>query len=553
MDEYVVEQPVEGSAAAVDPRRALLLPLWRGRYLVLALALLGIVGGLLAGVIRPNTYRSVGKLMIRAGAREENTPEMSVIGNSGGFGGGGRNVVNDELHLLGAMQVFEDAARIVTPAEVFRPYDPTAQDDEHTSALTALFHSWQSWWFKNASGSDDLPKHAVDDCAECRHAAAITLARNLTMQAEPGSNVITVSYTTHDPLLAQKVVAAFLEAAIQHHRRIYETNTPLEFLNGQMEQAQKDLFSAENDFTNFENECGVYDFVSQQQTLLGDIQTLEAQTEQDQMRLEDLRARTRDMSKQAEELPATIQERTENNLQTNPALALLQTRIFTVQDHLAELERRVAGTSSALDAERESLTKQLETAKHELKDQPLFVDSGPSVRSVPNPRRERILQQLDDAQHELTALEAASVVRSGQLADKRKQMAQVAQCGPSFNSLKEKATQARNTYESFRTGRERLSLMGSMDQLGMSNLRRIQDASIPDEKEGPQRGKLLVLGLLLGAVAGCGLAFVRHMLDHRLHDAKEVEQLLGATVLGVFPEACPGSGARMRASRRAAM
>jgi len=37
--------------------------------------------------------------------------------------------------------------------------------------------------------------------------------------------VITVSYTAHDPLLAQKVVAAFLEASISHHRKIYETST----------------------------------------------------------------------------------------------------------------------------------------------------------------------------------------------------------------------------------------------------------------------------------------------------------------------------------------
>lgn len=552
MDEYAVEPPVEGSPAPVDPRRALLVPLWRGRYLVLALTLLGIVGGLLSGIIRPNSYRSFGKLMIRAGAREEQTPE-SLAGSGGGFGMGGRNDVNNEMHLLGAMQVFEEAARIVTPAEVFRPYDPSEQDSKDTSALLSVFHGWQSWWFKNASAPDDLPKHPIDECAQCCHAAALELSRNLGMQAEPGSNVITVSYTTHDPLLAQKVVAAFLEAAIKHHRKIYETNPALEFLNGRMEQAQKDLFAAENDFTNFEGECGVYDFASQQQTLLTSIRELEQSTAHDQAHLEELRASTKDLETKVATLPATTEETVLHNLQPNPNRATLQQRIFSVQDHLAELDRRVVGTADKIADERKSYMQQLESTKLELKDEPEFVDAGPSVRSVPNPRRERMLQQFDDERRELTALEAAAAVRSGQLVDQRAKLQQVAVCGPRFNSLREKTTQARQAYENFRTQRERVSLWGSMDDLGMSNLRRIQEASLPDEKEGPLRGKLLMLGLLLGAVAGCGLAFVKHMLDHRLHDAKEVELLLGSTVLGVFPDVQPPSRPVARASRRAAL
>ncbi len=548
MDEYVVAPAIEGTPASVDPRRALLLPLWRGRKLVLALTLLGIAGGVLYGSIRPNSYRSVGKLMIRAGAREELTPEMSVTGNASGYGMGGRNVVNDELHLLSAMQVFEEAARIVTPAEVFRPYDPSELDRADTSAVLALFHGWQSWWFRNASGPSDLPKHPIDECDECRRAAAQAMARNLSLQAEPGSNVITVSYTTHDAQLAQKVVAAFLEAAIAHHRKIYETNTTLEFLGGHMEQSLRDLTTAENDFTNFKTECGVFDFENQQRTLITEIQLLEGQTSQDQARLEELRARTTELNTLVASFPATIEERTEHNPQPNPDRTVLKQRIFTLQDSLAALERRVVGTSHERDVERDQLTQQLENANKALLEQPEFVDAGPSVRVLPNPRRERLTQLLDDGRTELSALEAASTVRSGHLTDLRARLQSLAQCEPRFHSLEVTSTEARRRYEGFRSTHERASLMGSMDQLEMSNLRRIQEASLPNEKEGPLRGKLLLLGVLLGGVAGCGLAFVRQLFDHRLHDATEVEQLLGLTVLGVFPQLRSGSGKRGRAS-----
>jgi uncharacterized protein involved in exopolysaccharide biosynthesis len=553
VDEFVVESPVDGSSAPVDPRRALLLPLWRGRYLVLVATLLGVLGGLLSGVTRPNSYRSVGKLMIRAGAREELTPEMSVTGNAGGFGMGGRNVVNDEMHLLGTLEVYEEAARVVTPAEVFRPYDPSELDSDNTPGVLALFHRWQSWWFRGGNDSSDRPDHSIDECEQCRHAAALVMARNLSIQAEPGSDVITVSYTAHDSVLARKVVAAFLEAAIAHHRKIYETNTTLEFLGGHMEQSLRDLTSAENDLTNFKTECEVFDFENQQRTLITEIQELEGQTAQDQSRLAVLRVSTKDLGTLVASLPETIEDRTEHNLQPNPERAALKQRIYTLEDNLAALERRVGGTTREHDLEREQITHSIDSAKQDLDKQPEFVDAGPSLRKLPNPRRERLMQQLDDGIAELSALEASAATRSGRLVDRRARLQSVAQCEPRYHSLEATTNEARSGYEHFRSQHEKASLMGSMDQLEMSNLRRIQEATLPHEKEGPLRGKLVLLGVLLGGVAGCGLAFARNMFDHRLHDATDVEQLLGTPVLGLLPRERASLRARGRAKRRAAL
>ena len=95
--------------------------------------------------------------------------------------------------------------------------------------------------------------------------------------------------------------------------------------------------------------------------------------------------------------------------------------------------------------------------------------------------------------------------------------------------------------------------MGSMDQLEMSNLRRIEEATLPSQKEGPMRGKLLVLGILLGGVAGCGLALGKNLLDHRLHDVADVEAVLGTPVLALLPEPPPPPEGQPRAQRRAAL
>jgi uncharacterized protein involved in exopolysaccharide biosynthesis len=551
VDEFATD-PSQAGQGTADVRRTLLLPLWRGRRLLLAGLVAGALGGLLLGVARPNTYRSVGKLMIRAGAREQVTPEMSVTGNQGGFGGG-RNVVVDELHLLAAPEVFEEVARAVTAAEVLRPYDPGARDDNDTSALVGLFHRGQSWWFASAADGGDLPGHALDGCPRCVHAAALLLERYISVTPEIGSDVLTVSYSTHDPELARKVVAAFLEAAVAHHRKIYETDSTLEFLAGHMEQSRRELTTVEDDFTNYKTSCGVYDFESQQRTLLGEIHELEVQTARDQVHLEELRSRTKELGTQIAALPETVDETSAHNLQPNPDRAILKQRIFTLEDSLNTLERRVVGTTHEVDVERTGLTQALERTRKELEQLSEFVDAGPTLRRMPNPRREHLAQQFDDARTELAALESAATVRTGNLADLRQRLQTMAQCEPEFHSKEAAKIEARSRYEGFRSQHEKASLMGSMDERELSNLRSIQEATLPSEKEGPLRGRLLLFGIVLGLGAGCGLAFARHFLDHRLHDASEVEELLGLPVLATLPAGKARAARGWRLLRRPAV
>ena len=552
VDEFVVESPSDGAAPQMDPRRALLLPLWRGRYLILCATLLGILGGVLYGVMRPNIYRSYGKLMIRAGQREELTPEMSVTGSAGG-GGGGRSIVLDEIHLVSSPEVFEAAARSITPAVVFQPYDPGALDDESTPGYLALFHRWQSSWFQSSASSDSSSvKHPIDGCDQCVQAAALVLAKNTVILAEPGSDVITISYPTHDPLLAQQVVAAFLEAAIAHHRKIYETGKTLEFLDQHLLSSLSDVTLAENDLTNFKTECGVFDFANQQATLNTSIDALDALTKQDDARLESLRRSTEELAPVVASLPPTIEERTAQNLQPNPDRAVLKTFILQQEAELAILEGTVVGLVHDRDLQREKINQLIKQKREELEKLPEFTDTGPLVRTLTNPRRDRLQQQLDDARHDLNTLEAAATVRRGQLAELHTRRNTMAQCKPTYDSKETTASLARDTYDRFRAARAKANIMGSMDELDISNLRTIQQASLPNEKEGPLRGKLLLIGLLLGAVAGGALSFARNMFDHKLHDALEVEQLLGTAVLGSIPQLRSGRD-RPRATRRAAL
>lgn len=87
--------------------------------------------------------------------------------------------------------------------------------------------------------------------------------------------------------------------------------------------------------------------------------------------------------------------------------------------------------------------------------------------------------------------------------------------------------------------RERLNRIGDLAQIdkeGESNLSVLQEASLPLEKTGPKRLKLLVLGLAAGLFLGAGLALLRQTLDPRLRYPATVEGPLGLKVLTTVPD-----------------
>ena len=69
-----------------------------------------------------------------------------------------------------------------------------------------------------------------------------------------------------------------------------------------------------------------------------------------------------------------------------------------------------------------------------------------------------------------------------------------------------------------------------------SNLAVMQAADVNYEKVGPQRGKVLVMGLFGGLFLGIALAVLRELLDRRLRWPHAIERTLGVRMLDVIPD-----------------
>jgi succinoglycan biosynthesis transport protein ExoP len=70
-----------------------------------------------------------------------------------------------------------------------------------------------------------------------------------------------------------------------------------------------------------------------------------------------------------------------------------------------------------------------------------------------------------------------------------------------------------------------------------SNIRIVENASVPIDPIKPNKTKNLLLSIILGVFGGVGLAFFLEYLDQTVRTEEDVQNLLGLPVLGVIPVA----------------
>jgi uncharacterized protein involved in exopolysaccharide biosynthesis len=519
-----------------DLANALLIPLVRSKWVILACAILGAAAGIAAGIIRPNTYVSSGKLLVRSSSREDVSPDALLSGGGGGMPSQLRDQVNNELQLLTVPHVFEIVATKVTPPRIFSAYDPAADDREDTPYFTKLFHAYQAKWFR-ADGGARTKKlgHSVDNCPSCIREAVHALQTDIRLVVEPGSSVLTIVYAAHDPALARDVVAAFIEASEKHHRESFSSNSTFEFVKSRYQDSEKAEQDSATTFAEYRANCGVTDYETQRIASMTSVRELEAAKDTDDLALRSLKSKLKVVSDQLADVPRMIPQQIERSPLANPNWTLLSGRVLTIQDQIELLSARVGGTTTERDAEKTALEKRLHIAQTQLDHTDQWIAQEATTQTAPNPEYTRLKQDHDQLEQQIAAQEDVVAKGKERLKNAEERLRSIDSCAPRYKELEGQYTTAKTIKEQWRTALEKATLSNLLEELQFTNLWRIQEASLPFEKDGPKRAKFVIVGLILGLGLGSAFGFLRLQLDPKLRSPNEVEHVLGAKVLSVVP------------------
>ncbi len=314
-----------------------------------------------------------------------------------------------------------------------------------------------------------------------------------------GTNIIRLSYQNENPAIARDVVNALAQAYLERSivLKTQEASRSVEFIGEQLEKVRATLDAAEQELEGFKTATGVIRLDSEAQALI--TQLTQAETERTAVRL-----RLRQAEFAAESLRGAL-DRQESYA---PAVLLNEPVVAALAQKLTELEIEKRGLMVELSL------------------------GHPAVQGVQGRIAELQRNLLQNYGTILAGLRETDHSLSGNLARYEKELKKLPAAELELARLMRLATVNAEIF-TFLLQKHQEASIAKVSTI--SNINVIDPAIAPELPIKPQKKKNLLLGLIVGGMAGVGLAFFREYLDDSIKDADSAKRLLGLPSLALIP------------------
>lgn len=525
------DAPAPGPGALALLRPIVLSSLWRFRWLLALGVALGIGGGVFAGLIVPNQFKSMGKLHVRPGVREALAPDIVL---SGGVltsrAGSGREAVQNMMQALSAPEYFQRVVRKAGLDVVMAPYDP-ARDGGESGLHKQVFHAFQSWWFSGGSGVKAMPASG-----DFEHIASLVLSRSLWIVPESGASVIAFHYISHTPELAKQVVDAALEVAQEWHKKVFEPSQ--ESLPSELAEMRLDVARADKAFSDLRKENGVTDYDTEQKRLDAYVDELRKSLNTLEVEIKGLDAAVAAQTAHLAGIAPTYVPPGSKSWVDNPEyVALAASRNKLRDDMMADALRE--GSADEKRTRRARFDEQIRSVEQRLESIPPKVQTPPVEET--NPAYVRVAELVADLQATLRSKQAERAETEAQLNALRERLADLESIRPRLRELEEDYRQKRAAADSLASTVGNLRAVERLEARNVTSVSVVHDGTLDGIKIAPRRGMLVAVGSVLGLGAAMALVVALALFDRRVRHREDLLRL-GLADDGVLVSGGGGSG-----------
>lgn len=143
-----------------------------------------------------------------------------------------------------------------------------------------------------------------------------------------------------------------------------------------------------------------------------------------------------------------------------------------------------------------------------------------------------VREQIEDAESVLADAQARETHYQTRYNEEIGKLRSSAVARSQYEALKDECDMLRLTYNTILKKINDLDLNAPLQGLSIHVLEKAQEQTEPPS----QTAKIMGIGLILGLMAGGGLAFLRDMKDLRVRSADEITAILGVPILGAVPK-----------------
>jgi len=529
----MAESPKTMGAGALPESslRDLVFVLFRHKRKIAAFAGVATAATLLFTFLSPPAYRSEAKLLVRLGGASVTpdptlVPERTLLPVRLTW----ESAINSEIEVLRSVELAyevvdslgpeawgEAGAEAVARAEAL-PKPPKGKEEAPSSKGTT--GGGFIGKIKGLLGSGDSSK--VPD----RDALAARLLRNLSVEALPDSNVISVAYEDRSPELAQRVVTTLVNCYLKKHFSIYRSPGSVQFLEEQTKLFEKQLAETEKALRDLKLKTGISSLEDDRKALLERVSSLIKQIDEVNASLATSQAKVESIRQLLKTVPETV-VLTETTV-PNRAADALRGKLYD----LAAEEQKLLQQLSENSVRVKEIRRQIDQLKKLLKEEG---DWKIQRSRGLNEAYVRLKIDLLNEQANLASLRARKQTLEQRLAEAQKALDALTTVEADIRRLERQRTIQEENYRTYYDNLQQAKIDKESESRNITNISVIQSATYNPKPVRPRKKLNLVLGLLFGLLGGLGTAFITEYLDHTFSRPEDLERRLAVPTLVSLP------------------
>jgi succinoglycan biosynthesis transport protein ExoP len=353
------------------------------------------------------------------------------------------------------------------------------------------------------------------------------LAKKIRVEPVKKTNLISISCTTSDPQMAQRVLQSLARTYLEKHKAVHRPSGELHFFEQQLDESRLELENSKQRLLQFTTTHGAIAAGLQRDLAVQKLSEMDGRDRQSRIDLAETAQRVADLRRMLQTLPerTTTQVRTADNPELLKALKsglldlqLKRTQLLTKFEPghrlVQEVDQQIAQARSAITAESATPVRDEATDR--------------------DPHYEWAKSELEKSQVQLQALRARVAATSSQTVAYRSVATKFGEDAIAQDDLLSNEKAALDNYLLYVKKQEEARMNDALDERGIVNV------AIAEQPVAPalpvwSAAMVLIVGFFAAGAAGTSAAFVADYLDPAFRDPEDVLTFLKVPVLASLP------------------
>ena len=481
-----------------------------------ATTLFGLLIGTYLAITTANSYLSTGLFLFTGTGAERESLDPTKSSQTSQ-----ETIATGAAYILNTDELFLKVVERLGAARILQPYQPGTEGD---SGLRAVFFRIQRD-MNSTRPEDRTPDEALK-----------RLKKTITIERPRYTDVLTATCLANDPRLAQEILKTYMDEAVKTHIKKYDSTRAYEESQKGFIDTQAKLTAAHLALREFlDRKAQVDDFDMEKKRLQLDATEggvaaarLESEVAVKTEIVKDLLARLKG--------PDAIKEWTTDRVKpglSSEALTKREGELLDLYEELAGLQRVTSDPNHQVIVDKQRQIAAKSSAIEQMRK--ISIDAKEVEVSVRNPAYADAQKQLTENQGLVTTLSTELKLTSAQQIKRTARLRQLLLIETEYELLRTTMQLAKSTEEAARVNWEAMQRKRLLGDGNFSSLRNVGFASLPLEKEGPNRGKSLLGGFFVGLFLGLGIIVLRSLPDSVVRTRDDLEQIESLAVIGVMP------------------